>query len=789
MTAEVEFPLSGIYVLDFVSGPMAAIGRHLSALGADVVRVEPPAGLNDRLAMEGMPGWLDFMALNAGKRATVVDTTQDADRQRLGELLGQAHVVLLDASPDAPFPLAPQALRQSRPECVVVSVSNYGIGNNYSAWKLTDPVLHALTGSLSRSGVEGMAPVLPPAGVAEGCAAAQGLWVTLSALYKALKSGEGDHLDFALLDGAMHCFDPGFGVGGSAALGARPADLPPGRPELGYWYPVVPCADGRVRLCVLAPRQWDHLFEWMGEPAAFADAKYRDLYTRLGTPALWECVAGFFADKTSAELEAGGEARGVPVVRLMSLSEVVAHPQLAERGAIAGIELPDGNTASLPTGAIVIDGARMTARADVAGLGDDAGRPLLAGALRPYRRVKGGETQSDDQPLAGLKVLDFGVIVAGAEAGRVFADLGADVVKVESAQSPDATRRPLSGLRMVPSFAAGHRNKRGLGLNIKDPRGREYFLRLAAQADVILSNFKPGTLEKMGLAFAEVAAVNSRIVMAESSAFGASGPLAGRMGYGPLVRAMSGLTHGWRYPDNPELFTDQVVVYPDHVAGRYVASAAVALLIRGLYSGRGGSASVAQLEVILEHLASAVARTTAGLESGPEDALRGVYPAAGEDNWLVISVGNEVEWQLLSETIGQPELCRDPRFASASDRRNNRAALDSHISAWTRSQEAEAAMATLQAVGVPAGVMLRTAQLPEWPHFQERRFFRIQEHPLMDHPLVMDNAPVLSQNMAAPGLRPAPERGEHTREVLREWLQLDAAEITRMVDAAVFEEA
>ncbi len=787
MPAEVELPLSGIYVLDFVPGPMAAIGRHLAELGADVVRVEPPAGLADRAAGDNLPGWLDFTALNAGKRATTIDTAQAAGRERLSGLLASAHVVLLDASPGSAFPLDPEALREQRPQCVLVSVSNFGLGNSCSTWQISDPILHALSGSLSRSGVEGMPPVLPPAGIAEGCAAAQGLWVTLVALYRALTTGVGDHLDFALLDGAMHSFDPGFGVGGVAALGARPADLPPGRPELGYWYPVLPCADGRVRLCVLAPRQWDRLFEWMGEPEAFADPKYRDLYTRLGTPALWDCVAAFFADKSSAELEAGGEARGVPVVRLMSLAEVVEHPQLRGRGATRNISLPDGGQATLPAGAMLIDGERMSARGGAPALADDPGLPL---ATPPGCAANSaGCADEPTPPLAQLKVLDLGVIVAGAEAGRMFADLGADVIKVESAQSPDATRRPLTGLLMVPSVAAGHRNKRGLGLNMKDPRGREYFLELAARADIILSNFKPGTLEKMGLSFAEVAAVNPRIVMAESSAFGASGPLAGRMGYGPLVRAMSGLTQGWRYSDRDDLFTDQVVVYPDHVAGRYVAAAALALLIRRLRTGRGGSASIAQLEVILGHLGAAVARRSAGLPAAPDNAPWGVYPCAGEDQWLVISVHSDSQWQSLARCIDRADLLEDARFRSAAQRCNNRVALEEAVGSWTRSQEAEAAMGVLQAAGVPAGCMLRTAQLPDWPHFRERQFFRSEQHPLLEEPLVMDNAPVRSRNMPAPGLRPAPERGEHTREVLQAWLQLPAGEVEEMIAAAVFEVA
>jgi crotonobetainyl-CoA:carnitine CoA-transferase CaiB-like acyl-CoA transferase len=164
-------------------------------------------------------------------------------------------------------------------------------------------------------------------------------------------------------------------------------------------------------------------------------------------------------------------------------------------------------------------------------------------------------------------VLDFGVIVLGAEAGRLFADQGAEVIKIESRAFPD-------GARISPvHFAIGHRGSKSIGVNLRSPEGVDLVKRLVAQSDVVLANFKPGTLEKLGLGAQALREVNPGIVIAGSSAVGATGPWSGWLGYGPLVRCASGLTSLWRYRDDPESFSDSTTIHPDHYAARVTARA------------------------------------------------------------------------------------------------------------------------------------------------------------------------------------------------------------------------
>jgi crotonobetainyl-CoA:carnitine CoA-transferase CaiB-like acyl-CoA transferase len=254
-------------------------------------------------------------------------------------------------------------------------------------------------------------------------------------------------------------------------------------------------------------------------------------------------------------------------------------------------------------------------------------------------------------------VLDLGVIVVGAEQGRLLADYGADVIKIECAEFPDGIRAA-SPSGISPSIAAGHRNKRSLGLNLRSATGRELLFELISQSDVVLSNFKPGVMSSLGLSAETLLARNPRLIVVESSAYGDEGPWADRMGYGPLVRASAGLTAQWCYDDDPLAFGDTDTVYPDHVAARLTIIAVLALLLRRARSGGGGRIALAQIDVILCQMATRVAETQLArrgvlLDDGPgQDAPWGVFPSAGDDNWTVVSTGESGEGRhvAMSET-------------------------------------------------------------------------------------------------------------------------------------------
>jgi crotonobetainyl-CoA:carnitine CoA-transferase CaiB-like acyl-CoA transferase len=728
----IERPLAGLVIIDAVAGPLAPLTRFLAELGASVVRV---VGSGDCE--------IAALAAHNGKRLAPVGTPIG---EAGAESFAEANAIVADS--DA---IDLSGLRAARPSLVTMRVSDFGTDTSLSGWQASDPVLHALSGELSRSGIAGRAPLLPPGALAWQTAASQGAFVLVTALYRALATGEGDHIDFSALDGAVQALDPGYGVHGSAMLGKPAHLLPRGRPDMGFQYPIIACADGHVRLCLLAKRQWLGLFRWMGEPEAFASPEFEKTGHRYKSTELLPAIAAFFKTQTRAALAREAQQFGVPLSAVMTFEDCLAADHLRVRGAFSRHTLSDGTVVALPNGVVTIDGERMSAAvSDTAAM--DWPAPRAQGAL----------------PFAGLRVLDLGVIVVGAEQARLFGDGGADVVKVESRDYPDGIRQSYLSYGMSVSFAAGHRNKRSLGLNLRRADGRALFLALAATADVVMSNFKPGTLESLGLGYDVLAAINPGLVVVDSSAFGATGPWRERMGYGPLVRAATGLTRAWCYPGEPTSFADSVTVYPDHVAARVSATAAVALLIRRLRTGRGGSASTAQSEVMLAHFAADVARASCGKPTrNVQDWPWGAYRAAGDDEWCVVSVRGDSDWQKLAVVIGMGEA---PGLATASARLLARAQIDAVLVPWVAGRSAEAAMVQLQAAGVPAARMLRVAELPTFAYFRERQLFRTEAHPYLLGDVIAERWLARRESDPETPHRPAPLMGEHSEAVLRDWL-------------------
>ena len=740
-------PLVGIRVIDAVSGPLAPITRYLAELGASVVRV----------VESNAAGEIDVLAANTGKR---VLSLADASEE-----IACAHAIVIDGEPAIDL----AAARAASPSLVSMMVSDFGTDTSLTKWQATDPVLHALSGELSRSGIRGRAPLLPPGELAYQCAASQGAFVLVTALYHALSTGKGDHIDFSALDGAAQALDPGYGISGSATMGKPAHLLSRDRPARGFQYPIIACADGHVRICLLAKRQWQGMFRWMGEPAAFAGPEFEKTLVRYKSAELLPAIGAFFAGRTRANLEREGQRHGVPISEVLTFEECIASDHMRARGAFARRTLLSGATVTLPNGVVTIDGARMT---------PDPVETQVAETSWPQPEAHNA------LPFEGLRVLDLGVIVVGAEQGRLLADGGADVVKVESRAYPDGNRQSYLSYGMSVSFAAGHRNKRSLGINLRDPVGRALFLDLIAKADVVLSNFKPGTMESLGLGSDVLSAVNPALVTADSSAFGSTGPWSSRMGYGPLVRAATGLTLAWRYPDDPESFSDTVTIYPDHVAARIGATAVVALLIRRLRTGTGGTASVAQAEVMLAHFAGDVARASLGLATNaPSDWPWGIYRSAGDDEWCVVTVRGDDDWRRLSRAIGFDEI---GGLESPSARLAGRDRIDAVLAPWIAARTADAAMTEVQAAGVPAARMLRVADLPDFAYYCERELFRVESHPYLQEVVIAERWASKSASGAKTPHSPAPLMGEHSESVIADWIG-ESLDTAALIEGGVIE--
>jgi crotonobetainyl-CoA:carnitine CoA-transferase CaiB-like acyl-CoA transferase len=776
-------PLSGVRVVDASCGPMAAVGRLLADLGAHVTH----ASL--RGISEGTPSGPTIGGVPVGTavdRHGIGELAADLSSPEWNALVAGAHILIENTRPGsvAESALDVGRLRRQDPTLVVLSISDFGRDSGYRGWQATTPVFHALTGELSRSGIPGRDPVIPPGELPYHVAAAQAAVMTVCVFLDRLRTGQGDRIDFSILDGAMQALDPPFGMTGSAAAGVPLSENPRGRPEARHRYPIIACKDGYVRLCVLAKRQWQGMFAWLGRPAEFADPRYDNITERFNSPTLIPAIARFFEGKTRAELETQGQEHGVPTAAVLTLAEALATEQVKARGFLRETRLAPGLTGPVPAGVVEVDGCRASALASPSA-GDDGPRPQSAPLLAGRSRAGQG------RPLEGVRVLDLGVIVVGGDTGRIFGDLGADVIKIENSAFPDGARSAMT-VSMSQGFAAGHRNKRSIGINLRDQEGRELVRRLAARSDVVLTNFKPGVIQSLGLDYDSLKNVNPGIIVIDSSAFGPTGPWAKRLGYGPLVRAAAGVTDQWVYPGEPGTFSDAITVYPDHVCARIGALAALALLIRRERTGLGGSASVAQSEVMLSHMSHQIAARELAcrghVPDGPEhDAPWGVFPAAGDDEWVTVTVRDDRDWAALCAVIDRADLLADPGLRTRSGRDADRARIDRAVREWSAGRSPGEAMELLQAVGVPAGAMLRAADVAEWDYYVRRRAFREETHPHGQEPYMMENVQIHAEHTVDPPLGQAPLLGEQTFEVAAELLGLGNDQVRALIARGVLE--
>jgi crotonobetainyl-CoA:carnitine CoA-transferase CaiB-like acyl-CoA transferase len=461
-------------------------------------------------------------------------------------------------------------------------------------------------------------------------------------------------------------------------------------------------------------------------------------------------------------------------------------------GAIADAELVPGVHSSVPAGYFAVNGQHTGFRAPAPLAGHHEARWLADPAAVP------APGKSAERPFDGLRIIDLGIIVAGGELSRLFGDLGAEVIKVESTAYPDGLRQARVGEAMSESFAWTHRNNLAFGVDLRSAAGKQVFSRLVADADAVCANFKPGTLAALGFPYDTLRALNRRVVLAESSAFGDTGPWSNRLGYGPLVRATAGVSKLWTdehaQPDRPadgsrHRFYDATTVFPDHVVGRITAIGALAALIHRDRTGAGARVHVSQAEAVVNqldaHYVTDAVRADGHAELRDDASVHEVFPCAGDDEWCVISIRSDADWRSASAVFGLPELADDARFATGEARLAHRSDLLGQVSTWTRSRTPSQVAEALQSAGIPAGQMNRPPDILDDPQLRERKLFADMRHPLFDHPLPAETGPAPFRHIPPAPQRPAPLPGQDTREICHKVLGMSSEETEQLINDGV----
>jgi len=399
-----------------------------------------------------------------------------------------------------------------------------------------------------------------------------------------------------------------------------------------------------------------------------------------------------------------------------------------------------------------------------------------------------------ERPLSDLRVLDLSWVVAGPAVGRVLADYGAEVVRVESSTRLDTSRLigPFHDGAQTPESSILHGDvnagKLGLTLNLKLDPARGVVRDLARRSDVVIESFSPGVLERWGLGYERLQELNRSVIMVSTSLMGQNGPYRNFAGYGNMGAAMSSFQSLVGWPDRPPL--GPYGPYSDYVAPRFALVVLLAALDRRERTGKGCWIDVSQTEAAIQFLAPQVADhaatgrvTEASGNRDPAMAPHGVYPCLddGSDvggSWVAIAVRDDGEWRALAEVIG---AAGDARFATTTARLEAADELDELLAAWTETRDAREVETLLQERGIPAHVAVSSVNALVDPQLVARGHFVELEHPVFGKTVVQGSRYRLSETPAAVD-RPAPTLGRDNDHVLRDLLGYDDARIAALAE-------
>jgi crotonobetainyl-CoA:carnitine CoA-transferase CaiB-like acyl-CoA transferase len=781
--------LAGVRVLELaegVSGPYC--GKLLAGLGADVLKLEPPAG--DRTRGDGPfrgeerdpEGSGLFLHLNTNKRSTV-----EAD---LESLLAEADVVIIAKRPAELLAegIDYEAWRRRHPRLIIGSVTSFGLEGPYADYLGGELGAYALGGYMMLTGSPEREPIKAYGSLVEYQAGAQLALGVVAALMARDANGEGQLVDCAAMQAAtflMGGVDQGAHFYGRIARrnGTRLLGFPP---EHSYPSTIRLCADGYVH--------------------AHSNNRYLDLLgalipnPRLLEPELLAAMTGhadeidaimdeWLADKTREQAVELAQELRLPFTEVRTPGEVLAEPHHRERGSFVTIDHPGA-------GPVLQPGApfRMHGTPWIAGpapmLGQHSGEGWLAAVPET------STTRTGPKPLSGLRVIDFTNAVAGPIASSILADLGAEVIKIEAPTSRPkvaAGTAPLAEGASTPSydrmmlFNELNHGKRSLALDVSAPEGRSIFLELAAKADAVVQNFAPRVMGNLGLDYEALHAVNPRIVLASMPAFGLSGPFRDRISYGPGIDAMSGLSHLTGYADGPPMKPGNF--FCDQQAGVLAAFAVCSALRHAEATGEGQHIELAMIEGEFQVLGDAYMdfamngreRMRAGNDH-PSMEPHGVFRCQGEDAWVAIAIEDDAQWRALCGLIGAADLATE--CSSVGERKEKRAPITAAMSAWTSVRTHYEAQEALQAAGIPAGAVLNAVELLGDPHVRAYSGFEYVETAGVG-PTPYPRIAARLHGTPVPVSGPAPAFAEANGYVLREILGHTETEIEGLKAAGV----
>jgi len=772
-----------------VSAPLCA--RLFADLGAEVIKLEPPGGDPSRSVGPFPADTPDneqsglFHYLNAGKQGLVADLSDPEQLERLHGLLAAADVFIENSEPAeyAEFGLAADRLRERHPHLVVVSISANGRSGPWKDRPGTDLTAQAASSLPMGLGMPEREPLRIPYDQADQQAAYHAFCAALCALRERDQSGQGQGVDVS----TAHVM--AYQVGGMHHVGAKNGSKwgQRGMVMKGSPYPTgfFACKDGFVCIASQTPKQWEAFLALMGNPRwskegqagnsiylGLVDAKPADKHFRA-----------WLMDYTRAELLEMAMAENIVLGVAQRTDEVLESPQFAFRETFAELELGD-QLARIPKPGYQL--AKTPTVVASRGPTLDADAELFAKSPPDARKLDAGNRRA--AALEGVRVLDFGWNWAGPMAGQVLADMGAEVIRVETSKRQDLMRF-LDYTSWF--FCHNNRSKKSVTINVAKPEGAALLRKLARESDIVMDNFAAGVMAKNGVGYDDIVKEKPDIICVSMSMAGQAGPLRGMRGFASIATGYSGLELMVGYPDT-DVSTGLLPfgLGDTSMAIQAAAGALIALHHRDR-TGEGQLVDVSQIDSATSGLGFALLdQQLNGRTAGPRGNLHvahfphGLFAAEGEEQWVALAVRNPDEWRALCGVIGRDDWASDAALGDVSIRRSRAEEIEQVIRDWCGGQARDAAFEELTAAGVPAAPLLDLDERNVHPHFVARELVLQHDFEGWDPcrvystPWPLDATPPALQ-------RPTPQLGEHNDYVFKQIMRLPDDEIARLVEAGI----
>ena len=825
-----DLPLAGSVVIDLSDECLCLGARWLSDFGADVIRVESASGdalriggphLDDRSDLES---GLRHLLYNAGKRSLALNFDAPGAWDLVDRLLAEADLVLapLDKSVEAQRFFDRERLQRLHPHLGVIDVVTRRGGEGLPA---SDIVGVAAGGLMQGLGFPDVAPDYPAGKLAYKQASQVAAATAAAMLYDRRNGIRPNHayisLQEAILSTTIHFANENLW----RQMGEKA--FRPG----GNISSLVQAKDGKWLTFGITPNtheRWAAFGQWLYERSGYdgiIGAEYPgDIYIPEWGGETHLAFQRACATLDREELCYEGQSRGFLAVPVNSARDIVEDPHLHERGAFVPVEhpqfernidlprLPIHSTGYEPIGRpapmLGADSADVLAELlgvdaeqydglVVSGLVTGPGRlsatpkssfsPRSAGGDAEGRGGQHGGTDRADLPLKGIRVIDFCWQAAGPLTTELLANLGADVIKIESDARIDTLRVALPA-HDPPTIETGaffqdcNTDKRSINLNLGAPDGLRVAYDLIREADVVTDNFTGGVMKRIGLGFDDLKKINPRIVVCSLPVMGTWGPKASWKGIGNSVVALCGLAAHTGAADRKPT---GVLLHTDFTLGPLAATAILSALIQRDRTGVGQEIEIPQYEAgihlldteLIEQLANGHLSERRGNRS-PEMAPHGLFQCAGDDRWLALSARDTVDWLEICQVIGRDDLAARADLRTLEGRKAAEDEIEAAITEWTCNQDVWQATAAFEAAGVPAGPNEDIEDLVETdPSMQG--FFHEFDHPVGIR-FMAQNQPFLWNGERLP-IRRAPFFGEHNEEVYQNELGLSEDEFTQLL--------